>query len=150
MLHTQGSVLTQVARSRAEIDSGRLVVLNAAIKMDNGNAKVAMKEIAAAKILVPQMLQRVLDDAIQIYGGAGVSQETPLAYMWANARTMRIVDGPDEVHLLQLGKREAKRATAIREQLERQKVVEAALFQEYSLKKVDPLDMGWRKTKSKL
>lgn len=151
MLHEHGLVLSQVARARVEIDSSRLVVLNAAIKIDEGNAKLALREIAQAKILVPQMLGRVLDDAIQIFGGAGVSQDTPLAQMWASARTMRIVDGPDEVHLLQLGRGEAKRAEAVRALLAKQSALEADFFAAYGLSKVDRLQLGWTSdTKPKL
>lgn len=76
---------------------------NAAITIDQGSAKTALKEIAQAKVLVPKTLLQTLDWAIQAYGAAGVCQDTPLAYMWAHGRTMRIVDGPDEVHLMQLG-----------------------------------------------
>ncbi|KAM0330105.1 hypothetical protein ACHAQA_004277 [Verticillium albo-atrum] len=134
-----------------EIDASRLVVLNAAIKIDEGNAKVALKEIAEAKILVPEMLSRVLDGAIQVYGGAGVSQDTPLAQMWANARTMRLVDGPDEVHMLQLGRRESRRADATRTLLAQQKALEAEVFKKYNMIKLDSLHMGWTsETKPKL
>ncbi|KAH6697231.1 acyl-CoA dehydrogenase/oxidase [Plectosphaerella plurivora] len=151
MLHEHGLVLSQIARARVEIDSSRLVVLNAAIKIDEGNAKQALKEIAQAKILVPQMLGRVLDDAIQVFGGAGVSQDTPLAQMWASARTMRIVDGPDEVHLLQLGRGEAKRAEAVKALLAKQERLEAEFFAAYGLTKVDRLQLGWTaETKPKL
>ncbi|KAK1763983.1 hypothetical protein QBC33DRAFT_613416 [Phialemonium atrogriseum] len=143
MLHEHGLVVSKVAQARIDIDSARLVVLDAAVKMDNGNAKLAMKEIASAKVLVPQMLSRILDDAIQVYGGAGVSQDTPLAYMWASARTMRLVDGPDEVHLLQLGKHELRRAASIRDRLGRQKTAEEDLLRQYNMKKLDPLHMGW-------
>lgn len=151
MLHEHSLIISQVARARIEIDSTRLLVLNAAAKMDDGNAKAAMKEIAEAKIAVPHMLGRVLDDAIQVYGGAGVSQDTPLAYMWATARTMRLVDGPDEVHLMQLGKREDKRAAAVRARLESQKSLSEELFKRYNVRKEDPLHMGWTaETKPKL
>ncbi|KAH6880344.1 acyl-CoA dehydrogenase/oxidase C-terminal, partial [Thelonectria olida] len=151
MLHEHGLVISQVAQARIEIDPCRLVVLNAAIKIDNEGAKLGMKEIAEAKIAVPQMLGRVLDNAIQVYGGAGVSQDTPLAYMWASARTMRLVDGPDEVHILQLGKREGRRAGIIRDRLRAQKVLEETMFEQYRLNKVDALDMGWTsETKPKL
>jgi acyl-CoA dehydrogenase len=146
MLHEHGLVLGQVARARIEIDAARLVVLNAAMKIDIGNAKSALAEIAQAKVLVPGMLCRILDDAIQIHGGAGVSQDTPLAYMWASARTMRLVDGPDEVHLLQLGRLESRRAADVREGLERQSSIEVALFEQYNMRKVDPLYMGWTAT----
>lgn len=104
----------RIARSRLEIDAARLVVLNAAITLDTspagstGGAKHALKEIAHAKVLVPSMALTVIDRAIQAYGAAGVSQDTPLASMYAQGRTMRIVDGPDEVHVLQLGRNECK------------------------------------------
>ncbi|KAH7109896.1 acyl-CoA dehydrogenase/oxidase [Dendryphion nanum] len=151
LLHEHGLVLGQVARARIEIDAARLIVLNAAIKIDKGNAKLALTEIAEAKVLVPAMLGRILDDAVQIYGGAGVSQDTPLAYMWATARTMRLVDGPDEVHLLQLGRKESRRANDVREGLEKQSLMETELFKQFKIQKTDPLYMGWTAaTKPKL
>jgi acyl-CoA dehydrogenase len=101
-LSEHGTIIAQVAQSRVEIDAARLVVLNAAIKIDELNAKSALLEIAEAKILVPNMTLEVLDRAMQAFGGAGLSQDTPLAAMWAHARTLRIVDGPDEVHLMQV------------------------------------------------
>jgi acyl-CoA dehydrogenase len=88
-LSQHGIMLERVAKSRIEIDSARLSVLNAAIKIDEGDAKSALKEIAEVKIQVPQVLLDVIDRAIQAYGGAGVSQETPLAAMYASGRTMR-------------------------------------------------------------
>ncbi|PWY70241.1 hypothetical protein BO70DRAFT_373951 [Aspergillus heteromorphus CBS 117.55] len=105
-LSSHGVILEWVARSRIEIDAARLIVLNAAIKIDQGDAKSALKEIAQAKVLVPSTALTVIDRAVQAYGAAGVSQDTPLAYLWALIRTLRIADGPDEVHLQQLGKRE--------------------------------------------
>ncbi|EED18187.1 acyl-CoA dehydrogenase family protein [Talaromyces stipitatus ATCC 10500] len=107
-LSSHGVILEWLARSRIEIDAARLLVLNAAIKMDQGDARSALKEIAEAKVFVPTVTLAVIDRAIQAFGAAGVSQDTPLANMWANARTLRIVDGPDEVHLQQLAKRENK------------------------------------------
>jgi acyl-CoA dehydrogenase len=101
-LSSHGTILEWIARSRIEIDAARLVVLNAAIKIDELNAKGALLEIAEAKILVPGTTLTVLDRAMQAFGGAGLSQDTPLAAMWAHARTLRIVDGPDEVHLMQV------------------------------------------------
>lgn len=89
-------MLSRIARSRIDIDAARLIVCNAAITIDSGSAKTALKEIAEAKVLVPETLLRVLDWAIQAYGAAGVCQDTPLANMWSHGRTMRIVDGPDE------------------------------------------------------
>lgn len=83
-------------------------MLNAAIKIDQGDAKSALREIAEAKVLVPQTALAVIDRAVQAHGGMGVCQDTPLAAMWASIRTLRLADGPDEVHLQQMGKRENK------------------------------------------
>ncbi|KAJ5752029.1 Acyl-CoA dehydrogenase family member 11 [Penicillium odoratum] len=107
-LSAHGVILEWIAKSRIEVDAARLVVLNAAIKIDQGDAKAALKEIAEAKVLVPQTALTIIDRAVQAYGAAGVCQDTPLAYLWAGIRTLRIADGPDEVHLQQLGKRENK------------------------------------------
>lgn len=71
-------------------------MLNAAIKIDQRDAKYALKEIAEAKVKVPQVALEVIDRAIQAHGAQGVCQDTPLAYMWAHLRTLRIADGPDE------------------------------------------------------
>jgi acyl-CoA dehydrogenase len=109
LLSTQGVILQWIAKSRIEIDAARLIVLNAAAAIDVGNAKSALVEIAQAKILVPSMALDVIDRAVQIYGAQGVCQDTPLAYMWAQVRTVRIADGPDEAHLEQLGRRENKK-----------------------------------------
>ncbi|CAG9988202.1 unnamed protein product [Clonostachys byssicola] len=143
MLSQHDIVMARIARARAEIDAARLVVLNAALKIDNGDPKSAIGEIAEAKILVPEVLLRVLDDAIQLFGAAGVSQDTPLAYMWASARTMRLVDGPDEVHLLQLAKRETRRASVIRQKQARQETIMAEICQDRGITRVDPLHLGW-------
>lgn len=120
-LSEHGVILEWIAKSRLEIDAARLVVLNAALKIDEKDAKNALKEIAEAKVLVPQMALTVIDRAVQSYGGAGVCQDTPLANMWAQIRTLRIADGPDEVHLQQMGKNENKRGQEVRERLERQR-----------------------------
>ncbi|KAK3169293.1 hypothetical protein OEA41_008676 [Lepraria neglecta] len=120
-LSEHGVILEWIAKSRLEIDAARLIVLNAAIKIDDKDAKNALKEIAEAKILVPQMALTVIDRAVQSYGGAGVCQDTPLANMWAQIRTLRIADGPDEVHLQQMGRNENKRGKEVREKLERQR-----------------------------
>lgn len=122
-LSEHGVLIEYTAKSRLEIDAARLIVLNAAMKIDESNAKGALKEIAEAKILAPQMALMVIDRAVQIYGGAGVSQDTPLASMWAQIRTLRIADGPDEVHLQQMGKNEIKRHQEIVEKLKRQKEI---------------------------
>ena len=88
--------------------TGRLLVLKAAWIIDNQGAKAARKEIAAIKVVVPRMAQEIIDRAIQAHGGAGVSQDTPLASMFAGIRVLRIVDGPDEVHIRDLAKLELK------------------------------------------
>ena len=107
-LSSHGVLLEWIARSRLEIDAARLVVLNAAVKIDGADAKTALKEIAEAKILAPRMALAVIDRAVQVYGGMGVCQDTPLANMWAQIRTLQIADGPDEVHLQQMAKRESR------------------------------------------
>ncbi|ORY16154.1 acyl-CoA dehydrogenase/oxidase [Clohesyomyces aquaticus] len=141
MLHKHGIMLERVARSRIEIDAARLAVLNAAITIDESNAKGALKEIAEVKVLVPAMNLTVIDRAIQAYGGGGVSQDTPLANMYAQGRTMRIVDGPDEVHLLQLGKNENKRGKAHLERIDAQIAKGKALCREYGIEPKDRLHL---------
>lgn len=121
LLSEHGVILEWIAKSRLEIDSARLIVLNAAMKIDEKDAKNALKEIAEAKVLAPQMALTVIDRAVQSYGGAGVCQDTPLASMWAQIRTLRIADGPDEVHLQQMGKYENKRGKEVRAKLDQQK-----------------------------
>lgn len=108
-LSSHGVILEWLARSRIEIDAARLIVLNAALKIDQGDARSALKEIAQAKVLVPSTALNVIDRAVQAYGAQGICQDTPLANMWAQIRTLRIADGPDEVHLQQLAKRENKK-----------------------------------------
>ncbi|MEN3971892.1 acyl-CoA dehydrogenase family protein [Sphingomicrobium sp. XHP0235] len=88
----------RVAEARIEIDCTRLLCLKAADMMDRVGNKEAKAEIAMIKVKAPQMALKVIDDAIQAFGGAGVSQDTPLAHMWAGIRTLRLADGPDEVH----------------------------------------------------
>merc|ERR1712000_289137 len=131
LLSEHGIMLERVAQSRIDIDSARLVVCNAAIAIDNVNAKAALKEIAISKVLVPKMLLDTIDKAIQAYGGAGVCQDTPLASMYASGRTMRIVDGPDEVHMLQLGRNENKRAKVVTDKLAKQQAATEALLKKH-------------------
>lgn len=133
-LSEHGVILEWIAKSRLEIDAARLIVLNSAIKIDEKDAKSALKEIAEAKVLVPQMALTVIDRAVQSYGGAGVSQDTPLARMWAQIRTLRIADGPDEVHLQQMGRNENKRGREIREKLDRQREMGEAMLRENGVK----------------
>jgi len=103
-LGEQGSVREDIAHSWCEIEQARLVTLRAADKMDREGNKAARDLIAAAKVIVPNMAARVIDRAIQVHGGAGVSQDTFLAEAYTYARFMRIGDGPDQVHLAQLGR----------------------------------------------
>ncbi len=98
-----------IAKSRIEIDGARLMVLNAAHMMDTVGNKVAAKEIAMIKVIAPNMACKVIDWAIQAHGGAGVSQDTSLAHAYASARTLRLADGPDEVHRASLARRELRR-----------------------------------------
>ena len=105
-LAEQGAIRHDIARSRIEIDEARLLTLNAARMMDKHGNKAARKEIAMIKVSAPNMALRVIDRAIQAHGGAGVSSDFDLAEAYAHARTLRIVDGPDEVHLESIAKQE--------------------------------------------
>ncbi|MCU1415800.1 MAG: acyl-CoA dehydrogenase [Microbacteriaceae bacterium] len=108
-LAEQGVIREWLAESRIEIESLRLLVLKTAWLMDTAGNREAMTEIQSIKIAVPRAVQRILDRAIQLYGGGGVSGDTPLAEMFSGARTLRLADGPDEVHLNSLGRAELKR-----------------------------------------
>jgi acyl-CoA dehydrogenase len=137
-LKEHGVILEWVAKSRIEIDAARLVVLNAAIKVDQLGAKGALTEIAEAKVLVPQMALTVIDRAVQSFGGAGVCQDTPLANMWANIRTLRLADGPDEVHLQQMGKNENRRGAQATANIQKQVEITNQLFAKYGVKSSQP------------
>ena len=108
-LAEQGVVRQHIADSRMEIDQARLLTLDAAAKMDSLGNKQARAEIAMIKVVVPNMLQVVLDRAIQVHGAAGVSADFDLAYSWARARTLRLVDGPDDVHREAVAKLELRK-----------------------------------------
>jgi len=109
VLADQGVVQEWIADSRVEIEQARLLVLKTAWLMDTVGNRGARTEISAIKVAVPNMALRVLDRAIQAHGGAGVSEDTPLASLWANVRTLRIADGPDEVHKRTIARRELRR-----------------------------------------
>ena len=103
-LDTYSSIRQDVANSACEIEQTRLLVLSAADKMDRMGNKEAKDLIAMIKIITPSMTLRVVDRAMQIMGGRGVSSDTPLAHFFAAGRMLRLADGPDEVHMSQLGK----------------------------------------------
>jgi acyl-CoA dehydrogenase len=114
--YTHGSLLAEksviqnwVAESRMEIEQARLLTLYAAWKMDTVGKKEARQEIAMIKVVAANMMMAVLDRAIQTFGAAGVSDDTPIARMWRDGRSMRLADGPDEVHKMTIARRELRR-----------------------------------------
>jgi acyl-CoA dehydrogenase len=108
-LAMQGVIREWIAEARMDIEQARLLVLKTAWLIDTVGARGAATEIAAIKVVVPRMVCRILDRAIQVHGGGGVSDDFPLAQMYAGARTLRIADGPDEVHVRSVGRRELGR-----------------------------------------
>ena len=108
-LAAQGVVRETIANSRIEIDQARLLTLKAADMMDKVGNKAARAEIAMIKVVAPSMALRVIDRAVQVHGGAGVSDDFGLAAAWAGARTLRLADGPDEVHRVAIAKLELAR-----------------------------------------
>jgi acyl-CoA dehydrogenase len=105
-LAEQGTVRAAIAESRMEIEQARLLTLKTAWMIDTVGAKGARSEIAAIKVIAPRACLNVLDRAIQVHGGGGVSDDFPLASMWAHARTLRIADGPDDVHIRSVARME--------------------------------------------
>ena len=107
-LAAQGVIRQWIAEARLAIDQARLLVLKTAWMMDSVGNKAARREIAMIKAAVPQMALNVIDRSIQVHGGAGVSQDFPLAQFWIYARTLRLADGPDEVHLESIARMELR------------------------------------------
>lgn len=133
ILKDHGTINANIAKSRIELDYARLLIMAAAHKMDVHGPKAALLDIAKAKITAPNVALAVIDRAIQAFGAEGISQDTPLAYAWASNRTLRIADGPDEVHLFQLGKRELAKYKWIKTELEALKSREHTLVQKGKL-----------------
>jgi acyl-CoA dehydrogenase len=111
-LAEQGTIRADIAESRMEIEQARLLTMKAAYMMDTVGNKAARHELAMVKVVVPRMTLRVLDRAIQAHGAAGVCDDLPLAAMWAHTRTLRLADGPDEVHREAIAKTELKRSAS--------------------------------------
>jgi len=133
-LYEHGTVIADIAQSRAEIESARLLVLSAALQIDKYKAKGALKEIGIAKFVVPTMALQVVDRAIQAFGAEGVSQDQWLARAYAGLRTLRLADGPDAVHIQQVGQRELRRAKEITERNAEIKKKEAVLLDKHGIK----------------
>ncbi|KAM0791158.1 hypothetical protein ACM66B_005643 [Microbotryomycetes sp. NB124-2] len=139
-LYQHGTVVAEIAKSRMEIDQARMMVLSAAHQIDLVRAKGAMKDIGMAKAIVPKMVGEVIDRAMQVHGAEGICQDQPLAFMWAAIRTLRFADGPDEVHIQQIGLKELKEAPRLhakREQLKRKEeelLRKAGKYDEWSLR----------------
>jgi len=102
----QGVIRQWIAEARCAIDQARLLVLKTAWMMDTAGNKAGRREIAMIKAVVPKMALKVIDRAIQVHGGAGVSQDLPLAQFWIYSRSLRLADGPDEVHLESIARAE--------------------------------------------
>ncbi len=111
-LSQQGVIQQWIAEARISLEQSRLLVLKCAWMIDTYGAKVARGEIAAIKVAIPRMAEAIIDHAIQVHGGAGVSQDTVLPFLFAGVRSLRIVDGPDEVHIRDIARMELRAKTS--------------------------------------
>ena len=127
------STIERLAQMRLELDAMRLVVLNAAATMDIHGNKAGKYVIAQSKILVPETAARIIDECMQIYGGQGLTQHTPLPEMWTYARFVRVADGPDAAHRHQVGRGEIRTADAVRQRHERHREIAQRLAQEMGM-----------------
>ncbi len=107
-LHDHGTVAEWIALSRMEIDQARLLVLRAASLIDKEGNAAARNDVSMIKVVVPRLQTRVLDRAMQVYGAMGLTPDTPLAFLWSWGRALQFIDGPDEVHLRSIARREVK------------------------------------------
>jgi len=108
MLHEHGTVAEWIALSRMEIDQARLLVLRAAWLIDKEGNRAARNDVSMIKVVVPRLQTRVLDHAMQVYGAMGLTPDTPLSFLWTWGRALQFIDGPDEVHLRSVARREVK------------------------------------------
>jgi alkylation response protein AidB-like acyl-CoA dehydrogenase len=107
-LTEHGLVQHQIGHSRCDVEQARLLVISAAIAVDSGNPRAARRAVAIAKVTVPKLIANVVDRSIQVHGGAGVCQDFVLAQMSAHVRSLRLADGPDEVHMSAIAKQELR------------------------------------------
>ncbi|KAJ9061140.1 hypothetical protein DSO57_1023390 [Entomophthora muscae] len=131
-----GATQAEVATCRIELEQARLLVLNAAHRIDQVGAKGAWREISLAKVAVPTICLQVIDRAIQAFGAAGVSQDYPLAELYAGLRTLRIADGPDAVHMMQIARHEAKRVPVLKSRQDLYSRRAAQLAQDWGISKL--------------